>query len=126
MSEELTLKELIREENGRVYFPTICGCIVCGGIRAIYDRNAGEVTDKDLAVRVKLVQQGYYLKARENENWVREDDPHPCSCKCDHDWAYTNLRMCLTQWTCKKCDISLTVDSETAWRTLLRIHRTGT
>jgi hypothetical protein len=57
------LRELIKEVNGRVQFPALCGCAVCGGLLGYYSMETGSVNDKEL-VYVQQALDAYGEEAR--------------------------------------------------------------
>lgn len=109
----MKIKDVIEfDKKGKPVFPTMTACAVCGGYTGFYTSKLGQVNDKALAVQIKLVSHGYWLRQIEGQNYVgKEDFPMPCTCDCNHVWDTVAIGRCLHKWTCKHCGKQITVDS---------------
>ncbi len=102
--------EFIDVSKSPIRFPTLCGCIVCGGIRGFYKDK--QYDDKELAYQIAIIQHGYYLKIWEGQNVTNKElFPKKCTCECAHEFDEKNVGRCLHEWKCKKCDWVGIVDS---------------
>lgn len=93
-------------EDGRVNFPTLCACPVCGGVTDSFPH------DKETAYKVALVQHGYYIKEWEGMNVAnKEFFPHMCNCKCKHDFEIIKVEGYVRTSKCKHCNVIISHDS---------------
>ncbi|MFA7150438.1 MAG: hypothetical protein WC067_05430 [Candidatus Methanomethylophilaceae archaeon] len=94
--------------DGRVKWPTLCACTVCGGITGIANQNIS----KDLAYEIALMQHGYYLKDWEGHNVANANIyPYKCTCECKHEWNEIKRQGSLSTYQCKYCGIMVKQDS---------------
>lgn len=111
----MKIKDVITfDGQGKPLFPTLTACAVCHGYTGFYTHLlGGQVNDKQLAVQIKLVQLGYWLRSTEGRNMGgRGIYPEPCSCECDHRWKTRKIGNCLHEWECEAgCGKKITVDS---------------
>ena len=70
--------------DGRLKFPTLAGCLVCGGISSIvrpYPAHARYEPEE--ATRIALIEHGYHLAKWEGHN-VANASHVPKACTCGH------------------------------------------
>ena len=119
MSEttELKILDVVDVDDVPGGFPTLCGCMVCGGISGFFSRQTGSVNDRQMAHQIALIQHGVYLALWKGQNVANKRIiPKICTCECDHEFAHDNrpedrLGRCENRLTCQKCGFSRIVDS---------------
>jgi len=98
--------------DGRLKFPTLCGCLKCDGMTSIVRGYPEEQRyEPEEATRIALIQHGYYLAQWEGQNVANAFHvPHPCTCGHLHDFERSyddNLPPWnRTRLTCKVCGYS--------------------
>ena len=109
----MRIEEAIRfDQKGKPVFPMMTVCAFCGGHTGFYTLDLGQVNDKVLAVQIKLVSHGYWLRQIEGQNYAGKGRfPQSCLCDCSHVWDSVTLGKCLHELTCKNCGKKVKVDS---------------
>lgn len=117
------LREVVKEspEGVSLHFPTFSVCMICSG-------HLGENTLKynqgipvlnctaDENYLLALIQYGYYLAKWEGSNTsATAYMPHPCICKCKHQWEETfrppTPRSGIHGCKCLKCGMTTEYDT---------------
>lgn len=103
------------------WFPTICVCLVCGGVTGStglkYNQGKpGIELTKEEAFIVACVQHGTYVEKWKDMNCGNSFDfPHLCQCECKHEFQETmrppTPRSGLHRSKCRKCGIEMEYDT---------------
>lgn len=115
--------KVVEESSGgvRLHFPTFSVCPVCSGH---YGENTIQYNHgipvlnctADENYQLALIQFGYYLAKWEGANISATTYmPHPCTCKCNHQWEETfrpsTPRGGIHGARCVKCGIKMEHDT---------------
>lgn len=111
-STSQTLAELLGPATGsKIKWPVICVCQVCHGVSSLFHKGRA-IQDKQLALRVALMQEGYHLAHSESAKYSQSYNPHfACECTCDHHWTSVTIGKCLHRDTCSRCGLVVQRDS---------------
>lgn len=83
LSEEEQLELIgIKEDEDKVYYPTMSVCSYCGGLVEICRLGEESIDDPQLAYEIALVQYGSNLNDWDSNVANRRFVPHPCTCEC--------------------------------------------
>lgn len=85
----------VHYKHGQPYFPTICVCLICHGVRdaskVMLDDGTSLQPTPDEAFMLALVEHGTYIEKWAGSNVGNANNfPTRCTCKCEHVWEQTS------------------------------------